>query len=77
MLPFLKRKQEASYSESVDDEVTRKPDNEPEYDMLDAIAEDMLAAVSKKDVNLLKDALRSLLDHARAEDYEQDAKEMQ
>jgi hypothetical protein len=45
--------------------------------MLDAIAEDMLAAVSKKDVNLLKDALRSLLDHAKAEDYEQDAKEMQ
>jgi hypothetical protein len=45
--------------------------------MLDAIAEDMLAAVSKKDVNLLKDALRSLLDHAKAEDYELDAKEMQ
>jgi hypothetical protein len=41
----------------------RKPDEEPDYEMLDAVAEDILHAVETKDARLLKEALSSLIDH--------------
>ena len=72
MLPFLKHKQEA-IAGGPDDEIMRKPDEEEDYEMLDAIAEDILTAVSKKDVKLLKEALTSLVEHIKEEDKEQDA----
>ena len=73
MLPFLKHKQEA-IAGGPDDEIMRKPDEEEEYEMLDAIAEDILAAVGKKDVKLLKEALTSLVEHIKEDDRIEDAK---
>ena len=69
-LPFLKQKQEASSSEPIDS-ITRKPD-ENDFDMLDAVVEDLMYAIEKKDKNVLKDALISLITYVQSMDAEQD-----
>jgi len=72
MLPFLKNK-EAMVSSNAEDEVLkRKPDDGEPYEMLDAIAEDMLAALESKDRGMLKSALEALCEYVRQEDMEQD-----
>lgn len=79
MLPFLKRKDDSSAYSMGEDEPTRSrnPDNpdDDDYGMIDAIAEDMLEAVSKKDKSLMKDAIEALCDYIREEDIEQDEQE--
>lgn len=62
---------------SAPDEVKmRKPDEEPEFELLDAIVEDMLEAIEKKDKKLLKLALESLMEHIQFKDEAQDHQEM-
>lgn len=72
MLPFLKRKDESSMAIKDEDEGTigRKSDygeDDTEDGMLDAIAEDMLNAVSKKDKGLMKESLDALCEYFRDE----------
>lgn len=73
MIPFLKNRQESSSSMGDEDEpIRRKADGEEEMGMLDAIAEDMISALGKKDKVLLKGALEALCEYIRDEDQEQD-----
>lgn len=74
MLPFLKSKDDGVGVAPVD-VMQRKPDDGADYDMLDAVADDMLMALEKKDKKLLKSALSALVDHLQAMDEQQD-KEM-
>lgn len=73
MMPFLKKRQEATNSDP-DDPIKRKPDEgeAEDFGILDAIAEDMMEAHSKNDKGLLKSALEAFRDHVRDEDDEQD-----
>ena len=74
MLPFLKLRDEAGIKD--EDEgaaLTRKPDERDDYDMLDAVAEDLLMAIEHKDKAYLKDALSSLVTYIQTLDEEQDA----
>ena len=71
MLPFLKNRQEGGAAAAVETK-ERKPDEPSEYDMFDAVAEDILLAVEKKDKSLLKDALSAFADHLQDMDQEQD-----
>lgn len=73
MLPFLKDRHEGSASAPVDESIKREPDNEEDYGMVDAIADDMIEALQKKDKSLLKDALNALIEHIRYEDELQDS----
>lgn len=70
MLPFLKDKKEGGMSGPV--ETKKMGDDSESYDMLDAIAEDMIQALHKKDKELLKGALEALVEHIKAEDEIQD-----
>ncbi len=76
MLPFMKNK-EASADLGEDEAISRKPDGEESFDMLDAVAEDMIAALGKKDKALLKSALQALVEHIQDEDVEQDQSQLQ
>lgn len=75
MLPFLKRREGGAASAPVEVK-ERKPDDEM-YDMLDAIAEDILVAVEKKNKTMLKMALESFVDHIQAIDAEMDKELME
>lgn len=70
MLPYLKLQQEEGPSDGHVEVIERKPDDD--MDMLDAVAEDLLMAIEKKDKKLLKDALAALCDHLMDMDQEQD-----
>lgn len=73
MLPFLKKQQEGSMSGPIE-VIERTPDEGSDsFEMLDAIAEDIIMAVEKKDKSLLKSALESLCDHIQSMDEIQDA----
>lgn len=76
MLPFLKNRDEGGMSGPAE-VVERKPDDDGEYDMLDAIAEDLLSAVEKKDKSLLKSALSALCEHLQSMDSQQDQSMME
>ncbi len=71
MLPFLKNRDDGVGVGPVETR-ERKPDEDPEYGMLDAVAEDLLEAVKKGDVELVKAALVSLCQHIQEQDAEQD-----
>ncbi len=72
MLPFLKNKHEASASMPVD-VVERSPDEGSEpFEMLDAIAEDMIEASKSGNKKLLKSALEALCEYIQEEDEVQD-----
>lgn len=72
MLPFLKKRDDVA-AVSVPETIARKPDDPADsYDMLDAVAEDMLLALEKKDKGLLKDALTALCEHLQDMDAETD-----
>lgn len=75
-LPFLKNKEGgASYvpdSKTLD----THPDDDKEMDLLDACAEDIISAIHKKDVKMLKEALESLIIYIQELDAEQDAEDM-
>ncbi len=72
MLPFLKNRDDSAASGPIES-IERKSDEDAEYDMLDAIAEDLMAAMQKKDKGLLKEALQALIDHVQSADEIQDA----
>lgn len=74
MLPFEKKK-EGSAALRVDEHQMRKPDEEEEYGMLDALAEDFLEAIERKDRRLMVQALSAYCDYVMSEmqispDYE-------
>lgn len=72
MLPFLKNKKEGSVSAPVD-VIEREPDEgSNDFEMLDAIAEDMISAMHSKDKKLLKSALEALVEHIQNADEIQD-----
>lgn len=66
MLPFLKNRND---SPSMPVELKESDEG---FDLLDAIAEDLLEAIKKGDKAVLKDALSALIDHIRDEDQVQD-----
>lgn len=69
MLPFLKKAKEGGASAPVES-VERKPDEEPSYDMLDAIADDILSAIKSDNKELLKSALTAFQDLDKQQDQE-------
>jgi len=72
MLPFLKNKLEGSSSGPVE-VIERDPDEGAEqFDLLDAVADDVMAALESKDKKLLKSALEALCEYIQQEDIEQD-----
>lgn len=76
MFPLLKKRQEggAAASSAV---IERKPDEGAEpIDMLDAVAEDLLAAFEKKDKRLVKEALTAFAEHLQSMDEDQDENTM-
>lgn len=71
MLPFLKKK-EGAMSSPVE-VIEREPDEGAEpFEMLDAVVDDMLEAMEKKDKKLLKSALEALCEHIQDMDVKQD-----
>lgn len=76
MLPFLKNKDDGVGVGPIEVK-ERKPDEDPSYDMIDAVAEDILLAVEKKDKALLKDALSALCDYLQDMDKQQDERTME
>jgi hypothetical protein len=74
MLPWLKRKEEGSASSPVES-VERKPDEAKEFGMLDAVADDMLAAFKADDHSALVAALESLVAHIQEQDKKQDGEQ--
>ncbi len=74
MIPFLKTKHEAGVS-APDEVKMRTPDDEDEsqFSLLEAVAEDIITAVHKKDKSMLLGALEALIDHIKEEDELQDA----
>lgn len=71
MIPFLKHKKEAAMS-GPDEVLERKPDEDKEFDLLDAVVSDMMEAFEKKDKGLLKYALEALMEHMEEVDEIQD-----
>lgn len=61
MLPFLKRKNEASVS-NPPESLTRKADEPEEYDPLDSASEDLIEAVHSKNVKRVTEALSAAFD---------------
>lgn len=72
MLPFLKDRHEGGMSGP--DEIKKMgPEEEDEdYGLLDAVVEDMIDAVHKKDKKLLKGALEALCEYIEDKDKVQD-----
>ncbi len=68
MLPFLKNRNDGA-AMPVE---TIERDHDEGFDMLSAVAEDIMEAINKKDKNLLKQALGALVEHIQAADEEQD-----
>jgi hypothetical protein len=68
MLPFLKDHHEGAASMPV---AHKEP--EEQFDMLDAISDDLLTAIHSADKKLLKATLGALLEHIREIDERQDA----
>lgn len=70
MIPFLKHSKEASVSGPIDIE-KRKPDEESEYDALEAAAEDLGNALASKDFKAAAAALRAAFQLADSEPHEE------
>lgn len=66
MLPFRKNQDDGVGVGPVET-LERKPDDDAEYAMLDAVAEDMMAAFKSGDVKALKEALEALCEHVQDE----------
>lgn len=67
-LPFLKNR-EGSASQPVE---TLEREHDDDFDMLDAVAGDMLDALKKGDKSALKGALEAFMSHIQSEDMDQD-----
>ncbi len=73
MLPFLKLKDDG-VGQGPTEPIEREHDDE--FDMLDAVAGDILQAIDTKNKELLKDALAALCEHLKDMDEQQDEQEM-
>lgn len=69
MLPFLKNRDDGVGVGPIE---TKTRDHDDGFDMLGAVADDMLNAVKKGDKAALKAALEALCDHIQSLDSEQD-----
>lgn len=69
MLPFLKNRDDAAISTPVE---TEKREHDEDFDMLGAVAEDLLAALETKDKARLRAALEALCEHIQDLDAAQD-----
>lgn len=69
MLPFLKNRDDGV---GVGPSETLKRDHDEGFDLLSAVAEDLLMAVEKKDKGRLKGALEALVSHIQDLDEQQD-----
>ncbi len=69
MLPFLKNRQEGAMS---GEDEPLKRDHDEGFDMLEAVAGDILEAIKAGDKSRLKAALGALVEHIQSEDQEQD-----
>lgn len=78
MLPFLKNQKEGGGSSPVEHVEFGAEEGAPdeEFGLLDAVAEDLLMAIERKDKKMLKAALESLMDHIKADDEVQDLETM-
>lgn len=76
MLPFLKDRHEGGMSGPIESIKMKTDDEEPEFGMLDAIVEDVMEAIAKKDKKLLKEAFQALVEHIQEHDEIQDEEEM-
>lgn len=68
-LPFLKNR-EGGMSAPVE---TKTREHDETFDLLDAVAGDILSAVKAGDKAMLKDALGAFVDHIQAQDAIQDS----
>jgi len=69
MLPFLKNTKEAGVSGPIES-IERKSDNEDEqYDVMEAAAEDLMNAIHAKDVKAIAEALRAAFELADSEPH--------
>lgn len=75
MLPFMKKKEEV-VATNADDEVLKR-DHDEDFDMLSAVADDLMMAFEKKDKALLKSALEALCDHVQNMDEVQDQQQLE
>lgn len=62
-LPFLKKKRPGAV---IVNEVSTMPDDSE--DMLDGVCEELLMAIQKKDIGMLKEALRAFLYHIQSDE---------
>lgn len=69
MIPFLKHK-EAAASGPIDS-IKREPDEEPEFDTLEAAAEDLCRAIEAKDYKAIAAALRAAFDLLESQPHEE------
>lgn len=69
MLPFLKNRDDGVGAGPVE---TKERAHDEDFDTLDAVASDLLAAVKASDAALLKAALESLCSYIQEKDLEQD-----
>ncbi len=69
MLPFLKHRDDGLGVAPVDN---KEREHDESFDMLGAVASDLLSAIEKKDKAALKAALEALCEHIQDMDAEQD-----
>ena len=69
MLPFLKNRDDGI---GVGETETKEREHDEDFDLLGAVAEDLLAAIEKKDAKLLRSALEALCEHIQDLDAVQD-----
>jgi hypothetical protein len=70
MLPMLKRNKEASASGPIES-VERKPDQEPEFDSMEAAAQDLCDAIHSKDMKAIAAALRAAFELMESQPHEE------
>lgn len=69
MLPFLKNRDDAAMSGAAE---SKDREHDEDFDVLGAVAGDILAAVEKRDAKLLRAALESFCEHIQDLDSAQD-----
>lgn len=69
MLPFLKNRDEAAASGPVE---TKEREHDEDFDLLGAVASDLLRAVESKDAKLLRGALEAFCEYIQDLDAAQD-----
>lgn len=73
-LPFLKKKQKFAGGGMAMQEM-REPDEASDDQMLDAVADEFLQAIERKDKRALREALEALVLHIKDQDDKQDEAE--